>query len=136
MAASLTKWGRKARLDHEFGVTEDTFPTGVWLALFRSDPTDEGLQTSEVTGTGYARVNIITLMGEADLDAGEIVNALEIAFPNPGSDWGEWAYFGIMTAATIGTGNMRYFGAAVTSRVIVEDDPLLIEPGQLIVRLT
>jgi hypothetical protein len=131
MAMNKTKYGRKAVLDHFFGRVSHTFPTNRWAALFSGDPTDEGLLTDELTEDGYARVEITDLMADAILGTGMIANQNDITFGPAGEDWSEITHIGIMDSATIGAGNMIYFGPAVTSRVVENEDQFIIRPGQL-----
>lgn len=126
-----TRYGRKVVLDHLYGRNSYAFPTDRWLALLNDDPTDLGLLTSELAQTGYARVEISDLLGDADPVTGVIVNVLDIVFPLAGADWAEFKHMGTMEIATLGAGNMIHFGPASTSRVIVTGDQLIIKAGQL-----
>lgn len=131
MALNKTKYGRKAVLDHFFGRVAYPFPANVYLALFTDDPTDDGLLTDELTETGYARQEISDSLGNADPTSGQISNNVIITFGPATEDWPEVTHVGILDALTIGTGNMVYFGAAVTSRVVDNTDSFIIKVGQL-----
>ena len=131
MAMNKTRYGRRAVLDHMLGRSEHPFPTGRWLALFNGDPTEIGLLDDELTEDGYARVEITDLLGDAILASGQISNAADIAFEEAGEDWSEITHAGIMDSATIGAGNMIYFGPAATSRTVDAGDSFIIRTGQL-----
>jgi hypothetical protein len=131
MSQNKTRFGRKAVLDHFFGRINYAFPANVYLALFTDDPTDLGLLTDELTSSGYARVEISALMSDAVLASGQITNSAQILFGPAGVDWPAITHCGIMDAATIGTGNMIYFGPAVTSRTVESGDSFIIRIGQL-----
>ena len=131
MAMNKTKYGRKAVLDHFFGVTQYSFPVNVYAALFSADPTDEGLLTDELTEAGYARIEISAKMAAAVLATGVMANDVDIVFGPAAEDWSEVSHIGIMDSATIGAGNMTYFGPAVTSRIVENEDDFPIRVGQL-----
>jgi hypothetical protein len=134
MALNKTKYGRKAVLDHFFGRISYAFSSEVYLALFSTDPTDAGILTGEITEAGYARVAIPALLGNADLPTGIITNNAQIAFGPASEDWSEIGYVGIMDSATIGAGNMIYYGPTVTSRLISNGDEFKILIGQLTIQ--
>ena len=132
MALNKTKYLRKKVLDHFFGRVEYSFPANVYAALFTADPTDEGLLTNELDEDGYARIEISALMADAVESTGSITNANDIEFGPAAEDWPEITHIGIMDAST--AGNMLYFGAAATSRVVDNGDDFPIRPGQLVIR--
>ncbi len=132
MALNKTRYGRKAVLDHFFGRAAYAFPTNVYAALFTADPTELGTQTSEITAGGYARVEISEKMSDAVLATGVITNSAEIAWSDATEDWPEITHIGIMDAST--SGNMIYFGAAVTSRTVSSGDAFKIRIGQLTIQ--
>jgi hypothetical protein len=132
MAQNKTKYGRKHVLDHFFGRIETAFPTNVYAALYTADPTDAGTLTNELTQTGYARAEISAAMGDAVLTSGQITNSADITFGPATEDWPEVTHIGIfLGTSTIGAGNMFYFGPAVTSRVVENNDTFVIRTGQL-----
>lgn len=107
------------------------FPTNVYAALFSADPTDAGSLANELTQPGYARAEISDKLGNADLTSGVISNNVLISFGPATVDWPEITHIGIMDIATIGAGNVIYFGPAVTSRTVNNTDTFEIKPGQL-----
>ncbi len=93
-----------AFLDHVFGVTAYTAPTGVYVALLTADPTDAGDMTAEIAVGGYARTQ--ATFGAAV--AGVSTNSADITFPTATADWGTVTHFAVMDAST--AGNMLYSG--------------------------
>lgn len=102
----MTPYLRKKLGDHALAQTTYTKPTAVFAALFLSDPGEAMSQAGEVTGTGYARIDITAKMGAFSALTGIAVSTAEINYGSPGSDWGTVAYIGIMDAAS--GGNMLY----------------------------
>lgn len=102
----MTAAWRKKVGDHLLGKTDIGALEDLWLGLFTADPGDSGSQVSEITGTGYARINVTSLFGAFDATTGIAVNTSEINFGSPGSDWGTGAYIGLLSASTAGT--MKY----------------------------
>lgn len=105
----MTAATRKAVGDHLLGKTDIGAIGDLWMALFTSNPGDAGSQASEVTGTGYARINVTSLMTAFDATTGIAVNSSAINFGSPGSDWGTPAYAGFLSASSGGT--MKYYEA-------------------------
>lgn len=136
MALNKTQYLRKKVLDHALGRIAFTMPTEVWLALFSASPTDEGLFTDELSQSGYARVSITAKMTDTVLASGQSSNNTEIVFGPAGEDWPEITYAAVVDSATIGAGNMLYFGAAVTSRIVESGDDFRIQIGQLTITET
>ena len=99
------------------------------LALLSAETTEFGGLTAELSGGGYARVAIASLMADAVLAGGQISNASDIQFPNPSSDWLPAIGYAVLDTATLGAGNMTYFGTLRSARFIYGDgDPFLVEP--------
>lgn len=58
----------------------------------------ESLSAAELSGTGYARVNIASAFADASTDGSGVTtisNSSAISFPEAGSDWGDIAYWAI-----------------------------------------
>lgn len=135
MSMNKTRYGRKAVLDHFLNKSEYVFPSGgVWIALFTADPTETGSMANELSQSGYARVELSQYLGAADSTTGIITNTSDFSIGPAGEDWPEVTHMGIVTSATIGAGNMVYFGPLVTSRTVPENDAFLIKAGQLTIR--
>lgn len=129
-----TLYQRKAQLDHFFGRVAYPFPTAVWLALFAGDPTIHGSLDHELTHGGYERVNIISLLGDADIATGAIVNTAIIDYPPALEDWPLVSHLGLVDSPEIGEGNITYFGPADAARPTPVGDRFRLNLGQLRIR--
>jgi hypothetical protein len=87
-------------LDHLLRGEDMPSFAAVYAALHIEDPTSAGLEATEVSGDGYARVNVTGAFAMAV--AGIALNNEEIAFPEAASDWGTVKYIGLWDAATEG----------------------------------
>ena len=114
-------------VDHLFRGQSFTPPASLFVALFKSPgPGEEGSLGSEVstTGTGYARVEIVTALtafsgtqGAGTTEAssgtgGQTSNNAAITFPVPTGNWtpdGQITHIGVFDAAT--AGNLLLHGA-------------------------
>jgi hypothetical protein len=114
--SAISNYLENALLNATLRNTSYTSPATVYAALFTSDPTDAGTGT-ECTGTGYAR----TAITFAAPSGGVTTNsAAACEFPQATGDWGTITHFGIFDALT--TGNLLYYGALTTPRVISSGD--------------
>jgi hypothetical protein len=114
--SAISNYLENALLNATLRNTSYTSPATVYAALFTSDPTDAGTGT-ECTGTGYART-AITFAAPSN---GVTTNsAAACEFPQATGDWGTITHFGIFDALT--TGNLLYYGALTTSKVISSGD--------------
>lgn len=106
--------------DHESAVLRWTFnpaipitqPTGVFLALFTSDPGEGGVVTAEVSGsgTGYARTSCLF-----DTPTnGFTVNLGAVQFPTSLAAWGNITHIGICRGNTRGIQDLMYYGPLTT----------------------
>jgi hypothetical protein len=107
---------------HIFRTGSFTKPTGLWVALFTSAPSDAGGGT-EVSGGSYARVSVAPL--DANWTAGSSTdgvtsNASAITFAAPTANWGTVTHFGLFDAST--AGNLLVHGALTASRIINNGD--------------
>lgn len=109
-------------IKHIFRTGSFTKPTVLGIALFTGAPNDAGGGT-EVTGTGYARIDVPPL--DANWAATSGTNGLTsnvgtITFGAPTANWGTVTHFGIFDATT--TGNLLYHGALTASKTINNGD--------------
>jgi len=72
-------------LDHVFKVAEYTPETNLYIALFTSSPTDDGVSGSEVSGGGYVREICNAWDASA---AGASQNTADVDFPKATALWG------------------------------------------------
>lgn len=89
--------------NHLFGATALAKPTGVYVALYTSDPTPADIG-AEVLADDYAR-QPITFSPASD---GVVVNATEIRWPKAKTAWGKVTHVGIRDALT--GGNLLWGG--------------------------
>ena len=114
--SAISNYLENALLNATLRNTSYTSVAIVYAALFTSDPTDAGTGT-ECSGTGYAR-KAITLAAPS---GGVTTNsAAACEFAQATGDWGTITHFGIFDALT--TGNLLYYGALTTSKVIESGD--------------
>lgn len=95
--------------------TTYTAPATVYLALFTSDPLDDGSGT-EVSGGSYAR-EIIAFGAPTD---GVSTNSGIVTFTKATASWGVVSHFGIYDAVTVG--NLLLHSIADTSKTVNIDD--------------
>lgn len=97
----FTQLAQKATLDTEFGVTR-------YLALFTTQPNDDGTGGVEVSGTNYARVAMLSTDWGAATSGSPATKTSTVAksFPAAGSGWGTVQGWGFFDAAT--NGNLRW----------------------------
>jgi len=132
--ANLSSYAERKILDHLFKNTAYTSPSA-YIALFTTDPTDSASGT-EVSGNGYARVQIDTVMSSATTgsDNSSITNGSNITFAAAsGGAFGTITHIGIFDAAT--TGNLIAHGALAASKVISDGDTFQIQTGNLTITI-
>lgn len=121
---ALSDYLENKLLEHSMGKTAYTMPSGVYLGLFTTAPTDAAPGT-EVTGGAYARQKVT--FGNAA--AGSISNSADVTFPKATANWGTITHAALFDAAT--AGNMLWHGALQAQKAIGIDDSFLIEAGKL-----
>jgi hypothetical protein len=130
-AAQASDYLENKIIDHLFRTGAWAKPTALWIALFTGAPSDAGLG-SEVTGGGYARVNLAPsdtnwratqggTTGPSSGSGGMTANVLVISFPAPSANWGTVSHFGIFDAPT--GGNLLIWDALTVPRPILAGDP-------------
>lgn len=127
---ALSNYSENKILDHLFKNTTYTSPNA-YIGYFTDTITDDSVPT-EVTGNGYARVQIDTLMGSAA--SGSISNTSAITFPAAsGGDHGTVVAIAIFDAST--SGNMLAYGSLTTAKTISDGDQLNIAIGNLTISI-
>lgn len=99
--------------------TAITAPTTVYLALFTSNPTDEGITSTETLYSGYSRKAITFSAPATDGNGLSITNSADITFTESTVNYGNAAYVGVMDSLT--SGNMLLYSQL--------DTPLNIQIG-------
>lgn len=90
-----------AILDCYFNQTNITAPTAIYLALFSSAPDDAGAGGTELSGNGYARVDVTAAFSAAS--GGAVTNSAAIDFPTASGAWSAAVAWGLYTASSGGT---------------------------------
>lgn len=114
-------------LDHVFNNTAYTSPSAVYVALFTSNPAEDGSGT-EVSGGGYARqAGSFTVSGNtATTDAA-------VEYPTATADYGTVTHVGIYDAST--AGNLLAYAALTSAKAISSGDVFRIPAGDLDITL-
>ena len=114
-------------LDHVFGGNAYTAPATLYLALFTSNPDEDGSGT-EVSGTSYARTSVaFTVSGNT------ASNTAAVEFPTAGGSWGTVSHVGIYDASS--AGNLMAYAALTTSKAIESGDVFRVPAGDLDITL-
>ena len=99
MAGSFTDYLEGAALGHVFGGTTLTPASKQYVALFTTQPGDDGTNGVEVTGDGYARVevdnNTTTWNTPAGASPTTVTNKIPFTFATATASWGTVTSFGI-----------------------------------------
>lgn len=106
-----------------------TRPTAWYLALFTSNPAEDGSGT-EVSGTGtaYVRQSVsFTVSGNT------ASNSAAVEFPTATASYGTVTHVGVYDAST--AGNLIAYAALTTSKAIDTGDVLRVPSGDLDVTL-
>jgi hypothetical protein len=105
----------------------------LYFALFTAGPTDTGGGT-EVSGTGYARVNITNnTTNFPTTSSGLKQNGAAIAWPTAGGSWGTVTHWGIFDASS--SGNLLFWGSLDTAKAVASGDVPSLPIGALSIQL-
>lgn len=128
---ALSNYAENKVLDHLFRNTSYTSPSA-YIGYFNNAITDDSVPT-EVSGNGYARVQIDNKMGSAA--SGSITNSVSaITFPAAsGGDHGTVVAIAIFDASS--GGNMLAYGTLSASKTISDGDQLNIAVGNLTISI-
>lgn len=106
--------------------TPQTPAAVIYVALYTVMPTAAGGGT-EVSGGSYAR-SIATFASPVN---GALSNDAEVLFPTASADWGTIVGYAYHDA--VGAGNMLYFAALSSSRLVQTSDIVRYPAGMLVV---
>jgi len=132
MAANLSDFYENKIIDHMLRGVAYTVPTTIYLALFTAvTGLEANSPTAEVSGGAYARK-------ACALDAasgGATANTSQITFATATADWGTVTHVALvdhLSNSTWGTNvNVLVWGALTTSRVVEDDDVVVLDAGEL-----
>jgi len=116
-------------LDHVFTNSAYTAPSTLYLALFTSNPDEDGSGTEVTTsGTAYARQTVtFSVSGNtATTDAA-------VEFPTATANYGTVSHVGIYDASS--AGNLIAYAALTTSKAIETGDVFRVPAGDLDITL-
>jgi predicted metal-binding membrane protein len=116
-------------LDHVFGASAYTAPATLYLALFTSNPDEDGSGTEVSTsGTAYARQEVaFTTSGNTTS------NTAAVEFPTATASYGTVSHVGVMDAST--GGNLLAYAALTSSKAISSGDVFRVPAGDLDITL-
>ena len=101
-------------------------PTSIELALFTVLPGEDGTGGTEVSGFDYARQSLTF----AAPSAGAVATSGAVTFPTAnGGDWGTIVGAGIYD----NSGNLLYFGALGSSKLVEDGDTISFAAGAITV---
>jgi hypothetical protein len=125
--SNKTTFLKDAILKHVLRISPMAQPAGLYLALMKSDPGDDGLSGTEVSGGSYVRRSITMVSVTSD----KCQNSNAISFPTPTADWGKVTHWVIFSA--INGGNALLKGELdVEHNVKAGDSPLQFGIGSIV----
>jgi len=89
-------------------------PATVYIALLTSNPTRLGNMSSEVSGGGYSRLQLIVNPAVDDIETSLCDSIYDLEWPQATAAWGTITHGAIMDAQT--GGNMLYFAELTDSQ--------------------
>ena len=114
-------------LGHVFGATAYTAPATLYLALFTSNPAEDGSGT-EVSGGGYERQEVaFTVTGNT------ASNTLAVEYATASASYGTVTHVGVYDAST--SGNLMAYAALTSSKSIDTGDVFRVPAGDLDITL-
>jgi hypothetical protein len=126
-------------LNQQFGAVAPTVPASYHFALSTTTPTQSGTNFTEPTtiGTGYARVSVANdKVTWGNASSSSLTNLIDIEFPQSLASWGTITYIGIYDSATVGAGNLLYFGQLSPSRLVQIGAVVFLGAGDVTVSIT
>jgi len=130
MAGSFSDYLETKLLDHTFRNTSFTSPSGVYLALFTSAPTDAGGGT-ELSGNAYVRQSIT--MATSGTSPTLCTNSSAVEFPTATASWGTLVAVGIFDASS--SGNMLAWADLASNRTVGSGDIFRVPANDLDITL-
>lgn len=114
-----------------------TAPGTLYIGLFKNTSgnaatnLEAGTLTDEVSGGSYARKTVT--FGAANATTGVIASNTTVTFDEASATWGTITHIAIMDALT--SGNVLFWGAVTTSKLIESGDTFQITSGSLTITL-
>ena len=135
--AAMSNYLESALLNHVFRTTDFVQPATLAVALCTSSPTaaDTGATIPEVVGGNYARMSIARNDVNWTLTTNEVCNTAIILFPQASAVWGQITHVAILDNATLGAGNLLFFGGLSVQKTVGDGDIFEFDIKQLKVQL-
>ncbi len=109
------------------GTTMPAAPGTLYLALFTSDPQDDG-SGAEVSGGSYARETLTLTVGTPVVGTGTTIsNSANIVFTTATATWGNITHWGVFDA--VSGGNLLLHGAWNVAKLIESSDTFAVSSG-------
>lgn len=127
---SLTDVAENLIIDHVFGVTAFTFPSGDAIAIALGTSASDGGFVEVANTNGYARVG----MDPADWNSAgsrTINTANASTFPTATGSWGTPDVWAIFDSEDFGAGNFLFYGDITTPTAIGNNDTPSFAAGEL-----
>ncbi|MBI1347251.1 hypothetical protein GC163_13300 [bacterium] len=129
-------------LDHIFGTDSWSKPSEIAICALTTNAID-GDTGQFSTGTGvevadsnaYARVQLDASDSNWTVTTGQVVNAVDITFPQATGSWGTVVAIAVTDDATHDSGNLLAYAALDTSKTIDDGDVLQVPAGSLVITL-
>lgn len=107
----MTPTWRKYVGDYMLGKTDVPAMADLWMGLSKTNAVASGLFTGEVSGGGYARINVTALFEAFSASTGIAYNTSTVSFGVPSADWtgdGELLVYVFFATASSG-GEIKYY---------------------------
>jgi len=114
-------------LGHVFGGAAYTAPSTCYLALFTSNPNEDGSGT-EVSGGGYARQSVAFTVSRNTAS-----NSAAVEYATATASYGTVTHVGVYDAST--GGNLLVYAALTSSKTIDTGDVFRVPTGDLDITL-
>ena len=126
-------WLEENGLNFFFTAGSVTRPTAWYVALYLTDPGDDGSGT-EVSGTNYARTTVTFASATSSGVLFQTTNSGSVSFPTAGSDWGTVTHVAVYNAAS--GGDLLAHSALDSSKVVSNGDTFVINASNLNITLS
>ena len=137
--SAASNYLEKKVLDHVLRVAAFTQPAALYVGLFKSTVDgsttlanlEAGTISDEVNGGAYARKAIS--FAAASTSSGQSATDATVTFDEATANWGTITHVAILDAST--GGNVLFYGAVTTPKVIESGDTFQITTGSLTITL-
>lgn len=131
--AGISNALRESVLNWIRGTAMAAAPTTVYVSLHTADPGLTG--TSEVSGTGYARIAVTFSAPADDGDDEMIQNSGALTFGPAGASWGTVTHFGVWQHLTSTAAANFLWGGTATNRTVNSGDSYQFSSSNLKLKL-